>query len=106
MSETVKDHSAVLVRLLCALNGYRAKYEEWPEAVALEASALAALVTAHLTPLGLYRLQSKVELREGAVGDVVAYGRKGQQFSYSKESGHEAEPLALQWLQWEIPPEG
>lgn len=106
MTSTVKDHSAVLVRLLCTLNGFHAKHRDWPVSVALDPDGLSALVTKHLTPLGLFRLQEKFELVEGAAGDVVASGREGASFSYSAESGHDAPALAHLWLGLDLPDEG
>lgn len=105
MTPTVKDHSAVLVRLLCALNGFRVKYGSWPRTVELPPQATAALVTTHLTPLGLLRLQERLALIEGAEGDIVVRGTADEVFSYSQESGHDAPALAVGWLGLELPDE-
>lgn len=102
MSSTVRKHSAVLVRVLSALNGYHAKHGGWPSSLALDSGGLAALVVTHLTPEGLYRLQTKVELLQGMDGDVVASGRDGQTFSYGNELNNEAPQLAHLWLGLEL----
>lgn len=103
MSTTIKDHSAVLVRVLSTLDGFRAKHESWPESLEMDAHALAALMTIHLTPLGLFQLQSKMKLVVGVEGDVVARDRRNRIFSYSGELDPDAPARALRWLDFDLP---
>ena len=52
-----------------------------------------------LTPLGLYRLQSKVELREASDSVLVAIGKRGDTFDYGQEGWQgEHQHDARQWL--------
>lgn len=104
MNTTIKRPGGVLVRVLTTLNEFKAKHGYWPKKVELEAESLAALATYHLTPLGFFLLQSKIELSPGREGDVVATGREGNAYSYSNELGkfEGASNRADLWLGLEI----
>lgn len=87
MNKTVKRPGGVLVRVLTTLNEFKAKHSYWPTAIEIQPDSLSALATYHLTPLGFFLLQSKVELKLGPAGDVLAMGNTGDTYSYSNELG-------------------
>lgn len=70
------------MRVLATALGFRRKYGYWPKTIEAEPELIAALATVCLTPLGFHRLQSKVELRPGAPGTVVAKGQDEHVFDY------------------------
>lgn len=73
------------MRVIEALNGFNRKHGYWPSTLTADCALISFLATTALTPLGFFLLQSKVELIEGAKGDIVANGRDGDSFSYSNE---------------------
>lgn len=87
MNKTVKRTGGILTRVIATLNDFRAKHGYWPESLEIQASSISALVTYYLTPLGFFLVQSKVELKEGREGDIVARGRGSDIYSYSEEMG-------------------
>jgi hypothetical protein len=86
----VKVPGGVMVRVIEALNGFKTKHAHWPVRLEIEARTLSALATYHLTPLGFFVLQSKIELAEGVDGKLVAFGMNGESFDYGEE-GWQAE---------------
>ena len=85
MNKTIKSPGGITVRVIEALNGFRRKHGYWPSTLTADSALISFLATKSLTPLGFFLFQSKVELVEGAEGDVVASGRYGDTFSYGNE---------------------
>lgn len=100
MNKTVKNPGGVVVRVITTLNDFKAKYGYWPETIKVQPDSISALATHHLTPFGFFLLQSKVDIQEGPVGDIVAIGTAGHSYSYSEELGrfNSASNQAEQWL--------
>lgn len=101
MSKTIKFGGGLTVRLVEALNGFKTKFGYWPEVLEAEASTIAVLATECLTPLGFFLLQSKVEVKVGEDGKILAKGRSGDVFDYGDEgwqavNGHKHDARA--WL--------
>lgn len=85
MNKTIKSPGGITVRVIEALNGFKRKHGHWPSTLTADSALISFLATTSLTPLGFFLLQSKVELVEGAEGDIVATGRDGASFSYGDE---------------------
>lgn len=100
MNKTVKNHGGVLVRVLTTLNGFYAKNGSWPSTLQIQANSLAALALHHLTPLGFFLMQSKLDIVEGPEGDIIAADEDENTFSYSEEIDRaiDAPEIAHQWL--------
>ncbi len=105
MTRTVKDYSAVLVRVLVAIGGFRAKHKYWPSRVELGEASIGSLVTKHMTAQGMANLMEKVELAAGYEGDVLASGRGSDSFSYGNESANADLGQTCDWLGIELPQE-
>ena len=103
MSKTIRTPGGVSVRVLEAINGFRTKYGYWPTQIEAEAGTITALATHHLTPLGFYLLQSKIEIAEGPMGQLFAKGRDGDIFNYGEEGWRgEHEHDARAWIGLEV----
>ena len=101
MKKTIKTAGGVVVRFIEALNGFKTKFGYWPDVLEAESETIAALATHCLTPYGFFLLQSKVELRPGAEGKILAKGRGTDFFDYGEEGwqveeGHKHDARA--WL--------
>lgn len=101
MSETIKNQGGVLVRLMEAINGFRTKHGRWPSKVQVDETTIAHLATVSLTPLGLFLLQSRLELAIGEPDRILALGDEGEVFDYGEEGWQRANGQghdAMQWL--------
>lgn len=101
MSKTIKTPGGITVRFIEAINGFRTKHGYWPIAIEAESATISALATHCLTPLGFFLLQSKIDLKEGEMGKIIAYGKDRDTFDYGEEGwknkeGHKHD--ARQWL--------
>lgn len=76
-------HGGNLVRTLQALDGFMATHGCWPTRLQMSPECLAVLAVHHLTPLGFYRLQSKVRLEISDEPDLIARDEAGRLFNYS-----------------------
>jgi 8-oxo-dGTP pyrophosphatase MutT (NUDIX family) len=99
--QTIKRPGGITVRFIEALNGFKTKYDYWPSVLEAEAETIAFLASQSLTPLGFFLLQSKVDLRIGEQGKILAKGKCGDVFDYGdegwqSENGHKHD--ARQWL--------
>lgn len=99
--KTIKTSGGVTVRFMEALNGFNTKYGYWPSVLEAEAETIASLASQSLTPQGFFLLQSKVDLRIGEQGKILAKGNHGDVFDYGDEGwqskdGHKHD--ARQWL--------
>jgi hypothetical protein len=102
MSKTIKDGGGVIQRILEALNGFKTKHGYWPERLEAEPATISSLATHCLTPLGLFLLQSKVEITEGEPGKILAKGRGDDVFDYGDEGWqNEHRHDARVWLGFE-----
>ncbi len=75
-------HGGNLVRTLQALDGFMATHGSWPTRLQIRPECLVDLATHHLTPLGFYRLQSKVQLETSDELDLIARDEAGRLFDY------------------------
>jgi 8-oxo-dGTP pyrophosphatase MutT (NUDIX family) len=75
-------HGGNLVRTLQALDGFMATHGCWPTRLQIRPECLVDLATHHLTPLGFYRLQSKVQLEISDELDLIARDEAGRLFDY------------------------
>lgn len=99
---TIKTPGGITVRFIEAINGFKTKHGCWPDVIEAEPETLIALATHYLTPLGFFLLQSKVSVRPGQEGRIIArsfqndlafdYGREG----FLTEGKHRHD--ARQWL--------
>lgn len=101
MNKTIKNPGGITVRFIEAINGFHTKHGYWPTMIEAEDATIAALATNCLTPLGFFLLQSKVELRSGEQGKIIAYGNERDIFDYGEEglklpAGHKHN--ARDWL--------
>jgi len=96
----IKEAGGILVRVLEAINGFRTKYGIWPTCVEMGAETLSVLAFHHLTPFGLYLLQSKIEVSVGREGTIVAKDNE-KTFDYGSEgwqTGNSHRHNASDWL--------
>lgn len=99
MNKAIKDSGGVLVRVVEALNGFRTKHGYWPRSLEAPALTISLLATHHLTPLGFFLLQSKLELTEADEERIVARGENEDAFDYGTEGWQgEHQHDALVWL--------
>lgn len=75
----------MLVRVIETLNSFKTKYGYWPSKLEAGAAAISELVTHHLTPLGFFLLQSKVDIVEGSDEKILAIGRNEDVLDYGNE---------------------
>lgn len=78
----VIQHGGNLVRTLQALDGFMATHGCWPTRLQMRPECLVDLAVHHLTPLGFYRLQSKVRLEISDELDLIARDEAGRLFDY------------------------
>lgn len=77
-------HGGNLVRTLQALDGFMATHSCWPTRLQMRPECLVDLAVHHLTPLGFYRLQSKVRLEISNELDLIACDEAGRLFDYGQ----------------------
>lgn len=73
-----------LVRALQALDGFMAAHGSWPTRLRVTPICLADLALRHLTPLGFFKLQSKIRLEIGDELNLVALSDDRHCYDYSK----------------------
>ena len=93
-------HGGNLVRTLQALDGFMATHGCWPTRLQMRPECLVDLATHHLTPLGFYRLQSKVQLEVSDELDLIARDEAGRLFGYGLHGWDvkNASQPAREWL--------
>lgn len=86
-SKTIKVSNGVTVRFLEAINGFKEKFGVWPEVIEGPVETIVEMARYHLTPLGFFLFQSKLEIRELTHGDmdILAIGPQENVFSYGSE---------------------
>lgn len=77
-------HGGNLGRTLQALDGFMATYGCWPTRLQMRPECLVDLAIHHLTPLGFYRLQSKVKLELNDELNLIACDEDGRLFDYGQ----------------------
>ena len=92
-------HDKNWIRLLGALDGFRAKYGTWPSRVRIFPQALAGLREHLFTPEAFAQLLAKVELIADEA-PMVAEDSAGNSYSYGAEGfpSSPPEPDARTWL--------
>lgn len=80
MSKTIRDQGGVLCRIIEAINGFRSKFGHWPTVLVADSGTVALLATVHLTPLGFFLLQSKLDIETGQDLEILAKGAGGEVF--------------------------
>lgn len=97
----VVQHGGNFVRTLQALDGFRATHGCWPTRLQMSPACLADLAVHHLTPLGFYRLQSKVRLEISDESQLIARDESGRCFDYGRH-GWDVKNMgqpAREWLE-------
>lgn len=96
----VKNNGGDLVRVLEALNGFKAKYGSWPTELLISPITLANLKEHHLTKLGFTLLENKVRLVNTTKGKLASRDDSGRTFDYDSEgwSRDRPEEPAEVWL--------
>lgn len=84
----VKKSGGITVLFIEAINGFKTKHGYWPTSIHYKDATIAALATYCLIPLGFFLLQSKIELRPGEQGKIIAYGKDNDAFDYGEEGWH------------------
>lgn len=84
MDGEVIRHGGNLVRTLQTLDGFIATHGCWPTRLQMRPECLVDLAVHHLTPLGFYRLQSKVKLEISNELDLIACDEAGRLFDYGQ----------------------
>jgi hypothetical protein len=89
-----------LVRVLEALNGFKAKHGSWPTELLISRVTLSNLKEHHLTELGFTLLENKVRLLGAGDYKLVSRDDSGRTFDYDSEvrSGSRPEEPAEVWL--------
>ncbi|ACY34791.1 hypothetical protein [Comamonas thiooxydans] len=101
MSKTIKSQGGITVRIIEAINGFRAKHGRWPSKIQAEEATIAHLATVSFTPLGFFLLQSKLEVVVGEQGRILALGDGDEVFDYGERGWQESDGYnhdAMQWL--------
>lgn len=93
-------HGGNLVRTLQTLEGFMATHGCWPTRLQMSPGCMAVLAVHHLTPLGFYRLQSKVQLEISDELDLIARDEAGRLFDYGQHGWDvkSAGQIAREWL--------
>lgn len=92
-------HGGNLVRTLQALDGFMATHGCWPTRLQMSPECLTDLAVHHLTPLGFYRLQSKVRLEVSDELKLIARDESGRSFDYGLH-GWDVKNLGLSAREW------
>lgn len=99
MNRAIKDSGGVLVRVVEALKGFRTKHGYWPTSLEAPPLTISLLATHHLTPLGFFLLQSKLDVIEADEERIIARGEGDDAFDYGAEGWRgEHQHDALVWL--------
>ncbi len=95
----VQNDGGILVRVLHAIDAFRARYGRWPDAFASNQETFDALLKHHLTKVGAKRFRQKLKLIESATYKLEARGLDGLVFDYVTDAWTEEPPaVARQWL--------
>jgi len=98
--EVVRHGGGNLVRVIEALNGFRAKHGSWPTELLIYPQAIANLRDDHLTKLGFSLLKNKVRLIHTNDLVLIARDDEGRTFDYGSEGWSRGRPKesAEDWL--------
>ncbi len=105
MNKATKNGGGIMERFVLAINAFKAKFGYWPTKIEAHDGTLASLATVHLTPLGFFLLQSRVELVASTDADIRVSGEARDVLVYGDEDcwamTQDCKHDARAWLGWD-----
>lgn len=105
MNKATKSAGGIMERFILATNAFKAKFGYWPTKIEAHEGTIAALATVHLTPLGFFLLQSRLDLEVSIEVDIRVSGQGRDALVYGDEDCFElaqgCKHDARAWLGWD-----
>ncbi|MBV5331573.1 hypothetical protein JZU69_04130 [bacterium] len=105
MSKATKSAGGIMERFILAINAFKAKFGYWPTKIEAHEGTIVTLALGHLTPLGFFLLQSRVEIEVSTEFDIRLSGQGRDALVYGDEDCFELaqgrKHEARAWLGWD-----